>query len=95
MSKPNGVFKVVSIDAWYSEGDWEWNNWFTKDVSYCEKTYGVLNEENVLKFFQNEFLKDGFEDDFYIYDDQFNFVLCCKSNHEPIYAIEYGSVDYV
>lgn len=86
------TFKVLSIDAWGEGDSWTWNNWFTNESVFS----GVLNEENALEFFWNEFSNgtlsfDEFKEKYEIDDDQYNLVLVRKDNQMPILAIEYGS----
>lgn len=91
------TFKVLSIDAWAQEEEnsWSWNNWFTNG-SYDEKEHGILNEENALKYFFQEYASEGvtweqWQKEFEIDDDQYNLVLVRKESCKPLLAIEYGS----
>ena len=93
-------FKVLSIDAWAdccgceckedTPTCWTWNNWFNAG-EYDEMEYGILNEENALKFFTDGVIKPGRAHEFEIDDDQYNLVLINKKTRMPLYAIEYGS----
>ena len=85
----NIKYRVLSIDAWReSEGGWEWNNWFhVGDID-------SLPESNraILKLMRDEgFLTEYSKGRVYVDDDQYNIVICDRSNHMPLFAIEYGN----
>ena len=83
-------YRILSIDAWAGEsaGQWDWNNWF--HVGDIEE----LPESNraILKIMRDEgYLSDQSKGRVSIDDDQYNIVICDKSNNGPLYAIEYGN----
>lgn len=91
---------VLSIDAWKGqEGGWFWNAWY-KIGKISESTIqsfydnGKLNNRTVLKWFRDEgYLSDNSKGKLSIEDDQYNIVIQLKGTKEPVYAIEYGTLD--
>jgi len=84
-------FKILSIDAWggTERGSWEWNNWHTiGEIEAIPDT-----NRKILKLLREEgFLSRGSIGAVEIDDDQYNLVICDRSNHEPLIAIEYGAL---
>ena len=88
------TYKVLSIDAWgNAEEGYEWNQWWiighvTIDIDAPqEQVIDALIDANILSPL-------GHDDDsliVYLEDDQYNLVICDKSTHVPLFAIEYGS----
>lgn len=83
--------RILSIDAWAGEGrgQWDWNNWF--DVGIFPEELIDSSNRQILKWFRdNGYLSDISKGKVCINDDQYNLVICYKSNNMPIFAIEYG-----
>lgn len=88
-------YKVLSIDAWGNQEDgYEWNSWHL--LGYVEADINAgqaaivddLIEANILSPDSREIANAAHLD-----DDQYNLVFCDPQTFEPIYAIEYGSVE--
>lgn len=83
--------KILSIDAWREQYGWTWNNWFT--VGEIDKTtFEALNtNRKILNWFRSEgYLNEGSQGLCSVDDDQYNIVVCDRSNGRPLFAIEYG-----
>lgn len=84
--------KILSIDAWrYGDKGWAWNNWFdtgqTIDIDCLN-----WSSRKLLKYLRDDvgILSDCSKGEIWIDDDQYNLVICDRSNHKPLFAIEYG-----
>jgi len=95
-------FKVLSIDAWadccgcecQDDGPkcWSWNNWHT--IGQLETLPD--NDSAIIDLMINEcFLKPTARSLVFVDDDQYNYVICDKESHEPIFAIEYGNHELI
>ncbi len=95
-------FKVLSIDAWADccgceceEGKpncWSWNNW------HKVGEIDVIPQSDIQKIevlIMEGFLKPAARSFVYVDDDQYNYVICDKTNNQPIFAIEYGNHELV
>ena len=84
--------RILSIDAWGNKEDgYQWNNWFT--VGTIDKaTFEKLDTyKKVLVYMRREgYITTGNKRLAYVYDDQYNLVICDKKTDRPLYAIEYG-----
>ena len=82
------TYKVLSIDAWRGpEGGWEWNQWFDSGTIDLPD----LNTRKVLKAMRDQgFLSTESAGRVEIDDDQYNLVICDRSDHMPVFAIVYG-----
>lgn len=83
-------YNVLSIDAWGEpDGGWTWNQWYnagTIDLDSLDSTRKVLKQMR-----EQGFLSDESKGRVEIDDDQYNLVICDRSDHMPIFAIEYGN----
>lgn len=84
--------KILSIDAWGNNKDgYEWNAWYkigTIDKAVFES---LDTNRKILKYMRdNDFLSEQSKGILSIEDDQYNVVICRKSNRKPLIAIEYG-----
>ncbi len=84
---------ILSIDAWacIEPKTWDWNNCF-KIGSINKEDFEKLNTtRKVLKYMRDEgYLTDKSIGKCTVEDDQYNLVVCYKSNGCPLIAIEYG-----
>jgi hypothetical protein len=82
------MYRILSIDAWRDGSDWTWNNWFhVDDIDDIPPT-----NRRILKLLREiGLLSEYSKGRVYIEDDQYNIVVRQKSNHMPLYAIEYGN----
>lgn len=83
--------KVLSIDAWHEADGWAWNNWF-KVGEIDKATFESLKTNRaILAWFRSEgYLYDASKGKVSVDDDQYNIVVCDRSNGRPLFAIEYG-----
>ena len=83
--------KILSIDAWRDGSSWTWNNWYTVG-ELDTKAVNIDNNRALLKYMRAEgYLTEASKGKVYIDDDQYNLVICERSNHRPLFSIEYGS----
>ena len=83
--------KILSIDAWKENDGWTWNNWFKiGDIDKEEFEKLTTNRKTIKWFRDNDFLSEKSKGKVSVDDDQYNIVICEKSNGRPLYAIEYG-----
>lgn len=83
--------KILSIDAWRNPEGWDWNAWY-KVGEISKENFEKLNtNRKILKFFRDEgYLSSNSAGKCSVDDDQYNIVICDRSNGRPLYAIEYG-----
>lgn len=83
--------RILSIDAWRDEGGWTWNNWFhvgDVPISYCD-----MSPRQLLAAMRRDgYLTNTSQGKCAIDDDQHNIVIVAKGTREPLFALEYGSV---
>lgn len=87
------TLRILSIDAWREpDGGWFWNNWFHVGSISGEDFERIEgNARKTLKWFRdNGYLKSTSGGKCEVDDDQYNLVICARSMHEPLFAIEYG-----
>lgn len=83
--------KILSIDAWRDGNGWTWNNWFNVGSIEKEEFEKLTTNRKIIKWFRdNDFLSEKSKGKVSVDDDQYNMVICEKSNGRPLYAIEYG-----
>ena len=84
------TYKVLSIDAWGNADDgFEWNQWFnagTIDVNADAPASDVLRA-----MYDAGYITQTEGGD--VEDDGFNLVIVDAATREPLFAIEYGSVE--
>ena len=82
---------ILSIDAWAEPGGWTWNNWFKIGTISKEDFEKLKTTRKVLKYMRDEgYLTDNSIGKCTVEDDQYNIVVCERSNWRPLIAIEYG-----
>lgn len=82
-------YPVLSIDAWGNLQDgYEWNNWYK--VGTFE---GNSKNEEAMRACLLSYIKEDCRDKVAFYDDWYNYVCMNAKTEEPLFAIEYGSVD--
>jgi len=83
--------KILSIDAWKTEGGWTWNNWYAHGVITKADFEKLDSNRKVLSWLREEgYLSEYSKGRVAIEDDQYNLVIVDKNTKEPLYAIEYG-----
>lgn len=83
------TYKVLSIDAWREPEGWTWNTWYdagTIELETLDSTRKVLSAMR-----DAGYLSDDSKGRVCLDNDQYNIVVCDRSNGEPLFAIEYGS----
>ena len=84
---------ILSIDAWagMEPKTWDWNNWFKVGTISKEDFEKLNTTRKVLKYMRDEgYLTDNSIGKCTVEDDQYNIVVCYRSNGCPLLAIEYG-----
>lgn len=86
------TYKVLSIDAWGNDEDgWDWNQWFHAgeidiDINADDSTVlRAMHEGGWLRTADPALVR--------VVDDQYNLVIVAAGTGEPLFAIEYGSVE--
>ena len=81
------TYKVLSIDAWFTDYGWQWNSWqrvgdimlsledSDRDILKAMKRAGFINKINGA----------------HLDDDGYNLVVTVSRDDEPLFAIEYGA----
>ena len=91
------TMKILSVDAWAGDepGSWDWNQWFhVGDISTKDFDKMKSNREYI-KYFRDEgYITDYSKGKVGIDDDGYNIVLIEKGTRRPLYAIEYGAVEF-
>jgi len=86
------TMNILSIDAWKNEGGWDWNQWYKVGTISKEDLEKLDTNRKILKWFRDEgYLLETSKGKCSIEDDQYNIVVCDRSNGRPLYSIEYGS----
>lgn len=84
------MVNVISIDAWRDgEGGWTWNQWFKKgqiDDSVCD----LPTRKLLAKLREEGFLDSCTAGKVFVEDDQYNKVVCWRSDRQPMIAVAYG-----
>ena len=84
-----GQLTILSIDAWKNEG-WDWNTWHK--IGMVESDILDKSVRHILKFMRDEgYLSNDSKGKVSVEDDQYNLVICERSNGRPLFAIEYGN----
>jgi hypothetical protein len=94
MSLQGKTLQILSIDAWRYDGGWTWNNWFKAGTISGEDFERIEGSaRKTLRWMrENGYLKASSAGMCSVEDDQYNLVICDRSNGEPLFAIEYGAV---
>lgn len=85
------TYRVLSIDAWRYDGGWQWNQWYLAGHVYRHDIDGQSNRHILRVLREAGMLSQQSAGRLRIEDDQYNLVVCDRSNGEPVCAIEYGS----
>ena len=84
--------KILSIEAWRcTNGGWDWNNWHNVGavpVAWCDLPPRKLFAE----LRRADYLAVGSIGRVAVENDGYNVVIVARGTREPIFAIEYGSV---
>lgn len=85
------TYNVLSIDAWAYDNGWNWNAWHP--VGEIEVDIDG-SARHILKSMRDAgFLASTSAGLCEIDDDGYNIVICERSNHRPLFAIEYGPAE--
>jgi len=83
--------KILSIDAWRDGNSWTWNQWYNVGTITKEELKALNSNRKILKYFRdNGYLSSLSTGKCSVEDDQYNVVICERSNGRPLFAIEYG-----
>lgn len=81
-------YPVLSIDAWADgEEGWNWNQWFSLPDRLPAEL--LSDDAKIIAWFIDRGMLILNADRVYIYDDQYNKVVCYAATHEPLFAVEY------
>ena len=84
---------ILSIDAWLENDGWVWNNWFKVGAITKEEFEALTNNRKILRYMRDEgYLLESSKGLCSIEDDQYNIIICDRSNRRPLFAIEYGPI---
>jgi hypothetical protein len=87
------TFRILSIDAWRNGPHWDWNNWHC--VGDCPTQVADMPPRKLFRWLRdNGYLNARSIGKVELEDDQYNVVICERSTHRPLYAIEYGATVY-
>lgn len=82
--------KILSTNAYKYDGLWQWDNWRDTGLR-APLEFMEWSTRRRLKYLRNiGLLSDFSKGRAYLEDDQFNIVVVERSNHRPLYAVEYG-----
>jgi hypothetical protein len=86
------TFSILSIDAWADgDGGWNWNNWHS--VGAFPRAMIDASPRAILQWFrESSMLSEASKGKLCIDDDGYDVVIMNRHTREPIYAIEYGSL---
>lgn len=85
------TYRILSVDAWRDGGGWQWNNWF--HVGDIERTASFKPRPLLRELRERMYLSPRSVGRVAVEDDGYNIVIKDKNTGEPLFAIEYGSVD--
>jgi hypothetical protein len=93
MNSTEKTFRILSIDAWRNGPGWDWNKWC--HVGDCPAHVADLSPRRLFAWMRdNGYLNARSIGKVELEDDMYNVVICERSTHRPIYAIEYGATIY-
>lgn len=86
--------RVLSIDAWRAaDGGWDWNNWHA--VGTVPAAVADYSPRKLLAYMrQAGYLKATSAGRCAVFDDQYNLVIQQRGNGMPLFAIEYGPLEF-
>lgn len=90
---PDKTIRVLSIDAWRDGDGWTWNQWFNRGT--CPLSVCDMKPRALLRFMRHEgYLSDGSKGCVAVEDDGYNMVIVARHTREPLFALEYGAVEF-
>jgi hypothetical protein len=92
----NKTCRILSIDVCETteSGSWCWNNLFHVGDYPIDKIEHDAPEDIIRYMREKGYLSEYSEGEVYIDDDPYNIVIRDRSNHMPLFAIEYGAEEY-
>lgn len=86
------TFNVLSVEAWREGSGWTWNNWFR--VGSAPRDVLDMKPRQLLAWARAEgYLTDASRGRVAVRDDGYNLVIIARGTGEPLFAIEYGSIN--
>jgi DNA-binding transcriptional regulator YhcF (GntR family) len=79
--------KILSIDAWASDGGWDWNAWYTVGEISKEEFEKLDTDKKVLSYMRREgYINTSNKRKVYVNDDQHNLVITERKPDEQVHA---------
>lgn len=88
---PMQSVSILSIDAWHDGEGWTWNQWWKVGEIDLATLATLTNNRKILRYMRAEgYLSADSAGLCAVNNNQYNLVICERSNMMPLFAIAYG-----